>query len=65
MNARRRVGLAIGLLAIGLARTAQAMDIGGTIATTLTLFDDSRLVGDVTCPVVGAPSHNVRARGSP
>jgi len=55
MNARRRVAIAIGLLAIGFARTAQAADISGTIATTLTIVDDSQLVGDVTCTVVGAP----------
>src|SRR5262245_66225078 len=55
MNARRRIGLAVVLLAIGFARTAQAADISGTIATTLTIVDDSQLVGDVTCTVVGAP----------
>lgn len=55
MSARRRIGIAIGLLAIGLARPARATDISGTIASTLTIFDDSRLVGDVTCTVTGAP----------
>src|ERR1700687_6401042 len=34
---------------------AQATDISGTISSTLTIFDDSELVGDVTCAVVGAP----------
>src|SRR6202171_291643 len=34
---------------------AQATDISGTISTTLTIFDDSELVGDVTCTVAGAP----------
>jgi len=34
---------------------AQATDISGTISTTLTIFEDSELVGDVTCMVAGAP----------
>jgi hypothetical protein len=34
---------------------AQATDISGTISTTLTIYDDSELVGDVTCMVAGAP----------
>jgi parallel beta-helix repeat protein len=33
------------------AERAQATDISGTISTTLTIFDDSQLVGDVTCTV--------------
>jgi nitrous oxidase accessory protein NosD len=32
-----------------------AMDIGGTISTTLTITDNSQLVDDVTCTVTGAP----------
>ncbi len=55
MNARRRIGIAMGLLAIGIAHPAQATDISGTIASTLTLSEDSQLVGDVTCTVTGAP----------
>jgi parallel beta-helix repeat protein len=35
--------------------TAQATDISGLITTTMTIFDDSKLTGDVTCTVVGAP----------
>jgi hypothetical protein len=35
--------------------TAQATDISGTISTTLTITDNSKLVGDVTCTVSGAP----------
>jgi len=35
--------------------TARATDISGTISTTLTITNDSRLVGDVTCSVTGAP----------
>ena len=34
---------------------AQATDISGNISTTLTIFEDSELVGDVTCNVAGAP----------
>jgi hypothetical protein len=34
---------------------AQATDISGTISTTLTIFEDSELVGDVTCMVADAP----------
>ena len=34
---------------------AFATDISGTISTTLTIIDDSRLVGDVNCTVSGAP----------
>ena len=33
------------------AERAQATDISGTISSTLTIFDDSQLVGDVTCTV--------------
>jgi len=35
--------------------SASAADIRGTISSTLTITDDSQLVGDVTCSVVGAP----------
>ncbi len=31
------------------AERAQATDISGTITSTLTIFDDSRLVGNVNC----------------
>jgi len=37
------------------AGTARANEISGTISSTLTIFEDSELVGDVTCTVVGAP----------
>lgn len=37
------------------AGRVQATDISGTISTTLTIFEDSQLVGDVTCMVVDAP----------
>jgi hypothetical protein len=35
--------------------SASAADISGTISTTLTIMENSRLVGDVTCTVTGAP----------
>jgi len=35
--------------------SARAKDISGAIATTLTIMEDSRLVGDITCTVAGAP----------
>jgi hypothetical protein len=31
------------------------MDISGTISSTLTITENSKLVGDVTCTVTGAP----------
>jgi hypothetical protein len=34
---------------------AHAEDIRGTVTRTLTLSEDTRLVGDVTCQVTGAP----------
>ena len=36
------------------AQSANAADISGTISTTLTLMENSRLVGDVYCTVGGA-----------
>lgn len=35
--------------------SAHAVDISGTIAATLTIMEDSRLTGNVTCTVTGAP----------
>jgi hypothetical protein len=37
-----------------LAKTAHATDISGTISSTLTITENSKLVGDVTCTVMGA-----------
>ena len=34
---------------------AGAVDIGGTISSTLTITEDSQLVDDVTCAVTGTP----------
>ena len=36
-------------------RSAHAADISGTITTTLTILENSKLVGDVICTVTGAP----------
>ncbi len=37
------------------AADASAVDISGTISSTLTISENSQLVGNVTCTVVGAP----------
>jgi len=37
------------------AGSIHAMDISGTISSTLTISENSKLVGDVTCTVSGAP----------
>ena len=47
------VSLLVALLVC--ARSAHATDISGTISTTLMILEDSKLVGDVTCTVSGAP----------
>jgi parallel beta-helix repeat protein len=39
------------VLLVGYAGRAQAADLSGTISTTVTITEDSRLVGDVTCAV--------------
>lgn len=50
MKSRMIFGAVIFAIGIG-----QAMDIQGTISSTLTLSEDSQLVGNVTCLVQGAP----------
>lgn len=59
MKKRNALASLIGslLLVIICAGPSQAAEnkISGTISTTLTLTQDSELVGDVTCKVVGAP----------
>jgi len=40
---------------------ANAADISGTVSTTLTILENSRLVGDVTCTVNGAPCLDIGA----
>jgi hypothetical protein len=52
------------LIALGFCGgSALAMDISGTITTTVTIVDNSRLVGDVTCTVSGLPCIAVGASG--
>jgi len=40
---------------------AHAADISGTIDSTLTIMDDSKLTGDVTCTVTNAPCLDIAA----
>jgi hypothetical protein len=56
MNAQRAlvVGVAAACTLLG-AASAGAEDIRGTIVRTMMLSEDTRLVGDVTCQVSGAP----------
>ena len=41
--------------------SAQAKEINGTISTTLTITEDSKLVGDVSCTVSGVPCLDIGA----
>jgi hypothetical protein len=52
---RRLLTIGSGLGVLLLSTTASAADIRGTVSTTLTIMQDSQLVGDVTCTVVAAP----------
>lgn len=63
MNAKRPLAIAAGLVVIAIARPSQAADISGTISSTLTIVEDSQLIGDVTCTVVGAPCISFGAPG--
>ena len=45
------------------AGVVRATDISGTITATVTLTEDSRLVGDVTCTVSGAPCIIIASSG--
>ena len=45
------------------AARIQAKEISGTISTTLTIFEDSELVGGVTCKVMGNPCIDFGASG--
>src|SRR5580700_4334200 len=45
------------------AGRTHATEISGTISTTMTIYDDSELVGDVTCMVVGGPCIQFGASG--
>src|SRR5438477_2168409 len=48
-------GLVGGLLIISAGDVVHAAGISGTISSTLTITEDTRLTGNVTCTVVGAP----------
>jgi len=48
------VWLVLFLIALIAGGAVRAEDISGTIATTRTIMNDSKLVGDVTCTVTGA-----------
>jgi hypothetical protein len=60
----------LGVVAFVVAPTAaheRRVQISGTITTTLTIFEDAELTGDVTCEVEGAPclafgAPNIRLR---
>jgi hypothetical protein len=54
MQRIRQIAAFLGAL-VPLAGNVSATDIGGTIASTLTITSDSQLVDDVTCTVSGAP----------
>ena len=56
MNTHRMIVVAAAIGAsVFQASAARAEDISGTIVRTLMLSENSRLVGDVTCQVTGAP----------
>src|SRR5262245_22459042 len=57
MTLAKRIGLS-GLASVAVligSGIAHAEDIKGTIVRTFVLSEDTRLVGDVTCQVTGAP----------
>ena len=51
------------ILLVLCAGSAKAVDISGTITTTLVITTDSQLVGDVTCSVENAPCISFGASG--
>ena len=56
MMTRRVIVVAVVLLAVFVeASAARAEDLQGTIVRTLMLSENSRVVGDITCQVTGAP----------
>jgi hypothetical protein len=64
ISVRRVSLLSLSIFALLVCGTrANANDISGTISTTLTLSEDSELVGDVTCMVAGAPCIVIGASG--
>ena len=55
MKPHRMTGVVVVGALLAMAVPAGAEDIRGTVVRTLMLSEDSRLVGDVTCQVTGAP----------
>jgi len=55
--------LVLGVSLVLVAGTASATDIRGTISSTVTITDDSQLVGNVTCTVTGAACISFGAPG--
>jgi len=55
--------LVFGVSLVLMAGTASASDISGTIFSTLTITENSQLVGNVTCAVTGAPCIVIGASG--
>jgi parallel beta-helix repeat protein len=55
--------LAVSSLVFAGAGSAQAEDISGVIATTKVIYEDSRLVGDVTCTTADGPCIDFGASG--
>ena len=55
MRVKTWFGLCLVVSLLSLPDVAIAEDLSGIIATTRTIREDSRLVGDVTCTVTGAP----------
>jgi hypothetical protein len=45
------------------AVSAHAMDISGTIGSTVIIMENSKLTGDVTCTVMGAPCITIGVSG--
>ena len=64
ISVRRVSLLSLSIFALLVCGTrANGNDISGTISTTLTVSEDSELVGDVTCRVAGAPCIVIGASG--
>jgi hypothetical protein len=55
MRTKQLAAIVLALAALLSGRVASAADLRGPIASTVTLTEDSQLVADVTCTVVGAP----------
>jgi hypothetical protein len=55
------LGFVLATSLVFLEGAAGAADISGTISTTMAITGDTRLVGDVTCTVSGAPCLDITA----